>query len=150
METHSHEINVGIDVGKSQLDAYVFEHQLALSCDNTPDGVHSLLVQLRRLAVTRIVIEASGRYERLFVDAALDQALPIVVNPLLVRRFAGALGQLAKTDAIDAKVIAHYAAALKPQVRPAGDKNSQRIVTVHFPPFFPATRSSGKTLLRST
>lgn len=79
METHSHEINVGIDVGKSQLDAYVFEHQLALSCDNTPDGVHSLLVQLRRLAVTRIVIEASGRYERLFVDAALDQALPIVV-----------------------------------------------------------------------
>lgn len=124
MGKQSPEINVGIDVGKTQLDAYIHERDLHLTAENTPEGVKALLNRLNRFHVTRLVVEATGRYERLVADAALARELPlIIVNPLQVRRYAGAIGQLAKTDKIDARIIAAYAAVIRPEVRPASNRN---------------------------
>jgi len=116
MSKQSSEINVGIDVGK-------VERNIHLEVENTTDGVRALLGRLNRYKLTRIVLEATGRYERLLADAALDRGMPvIIVNPLHIRRFAGAVGQLAKTDKIDARIIAQYAALIQPEVRPASNK----------------------------
>ena len=124
MGKQSLEINVGVDVGKTQLDAYIHERDLHLTADNTTEGVKMLLARLARYKITRIVVEATGRYERLLADAALAKDLPvIIVNPLQVRRYAGAIGQLAKTDKIDAQLIAQYAAVIRPEVRPASNRN---------------------------
>lgn len=124
MRKPTSEVNVGIDVGKSQLDVCIFERDVHLTVDNTTEGVRKLLARLRRYRLTRVVVEATGRYERLLTDAALDRGLPVViVNPLQIRRFAGAIGQLAKTDQIDARLIARYAAVIQPEVRPASNRN---------------------------
>lgn len=112
-------VNVGVDVGKSQLDFFVYEHDLAFSVANNTAGVKRALARLARLQVERLVFEATGRYERTLVEVALAKHLPVlIVNPIQVRRFAGAIGQLAKTDAIDARLIAQFAAVVKPDVRP--------------------------------
>lgn len=112
-------VNVGVDVGKSQLDFFVYERDLAFSVENNTAGVKCALARLARLQVERLVFEATGRYERTLVEVALAKHLPVlIVNPIQVRRFAGAIGQLAKTDAIDARLIAQFAAVVKPDVRP--------------------------------
>ena len=122
------EINVGIDIGKSQLDVHIHQRDVHLTADDSPDGVRLLLTRLNRYNLTRIVVEATGRYERLLVDAAFEKGMPIIiVNPLQVRRYAGAIGQLAKTDKIDASVIAAYAAVIQPEVRPGTHKNVRAI-----------------------
>jgi transposase len=111
-------INVGIDVGKAQLDCYIHERGVHFSVENNPEGIRKVLGRLRRYTVTRIVIEATGRYEHAFVEAALDKALPVIImNPLHIRRYAGAIGQLAKTDEIDSCLIAEFAAVIQPPVR---------------------------------
>jgi transposase len=121
-------VNVGVDVGKSQLDLYLLERDRALTVPNEEPAIASLIRSLRRYRIERIVIEATGRLEQPFVRAALAAGLPIVVvSPLRVRRFADAIGQLAKTDEIDARLIARFAAAVKPLTRPASDANAQII-----------------------
>ena len=121
-------LNVGVDVGKSQLDLYLLERDRALSVPNDEHAIASLVRRLRRYRLERIVIEATGRLEQPFVRAALAAGLPVVVvSPLKVRRFADAIGLLAKTDAIDARLIARFAAAVKPVARPASDANAQTI-----------------------
>jgi transposase len=121
-------VNVGIDVGKAQLDAYIHERELHISVPNTPQGIRQLLGRLNRYTLARVVVEATGRYERPLVEAALKKSMPIaVVNPLRIRRHAGALGQLAKTDKIDAALIAHFAAAIQPQVRSFDDPDNRKI-----------------------
>ena len=128
MTKHRHPVNVGVDVGKSQLDLYLLERDRAFSVPNEEQSIASLIQSLRRYHIERIVIEATGRLEQPFVRAALAAGLPvIVVSPLKIRRFADAIGQLAKTDAIDARLIARFAAAVKPLVRPASDHNAQTI-----------------------
>ena len=112
-------VNVGIDVGKQQLDVYLLERQRAFQCGNDEVSIQPLIARLKRFKLARIVIEATGRLEQPFVRAALAAGLPvIVVSPLKVRRYAAAIGQLAKTDAIDAQLIARFGADLKP-VAPA-------------------------------
>ena len=121
-------LNVGVDVGKSQLDLYLLERDRALTVPNDDHAIASLVRRLRRYRLERIVIEATGRLEQPFVRAALAAGLPVVVvSPLKVRRFADAIGLLAKTDAIDARLIARFAAAVKPVARPASDANAQTI-----------------------
>jgi transposase len=121
-------INVGVDVGKAQLDLYLLERDRALSVPNDEHAITSLVRRLRRYRLERIVIEATGRLEQPFVRAALAAGLPvIVVSPLKIRRFADAIGQLAKTDEIDARLIARFAAAVKPLPRPASGANAQAI-----------------------
>ncbi|MBU2872992.1 IS110 family transposase [Marinobacter salexigens] len=83
---------------------------------------------LKGYSIERIVVEATGRYEHALVQACDQAGLPIIfVNPTSVRRYAQAIGVLAKTDRIDAQVIAKYAATLKPEFKPIPDKTSQKI-----------------------
>ncbi len=111
-------VNVGIDVGKSQLDIYIYERHIHFSVSNDAPGIRKALGRLGRYQLVRIVLEATGRYERAFVEAALSKAMPVLIaNPLHIRRFAGAIGQLAKTDSIDAQLIAQFAAVVQPEIR---------------------------------
>jgi transposase len=121
-------VNVGVDVSKDKLDVHLLERDLSLSVPNQEPAIAAIIKRLARYRLERIVIEATGRLEHAFVSAAIAKGLPVVVvAPLKVRRFAQAAGQLAKTDAIDARLIARFAAALKPAARPAIDANSQNI-----------------------
>ena len=115
---------VGIDVAKRQLDVTVRPTGETWSVANDPTGVAALIERLRTAGGVRlIVLEATGGYE-LAVAAALAAAgLPtVVVNPRQVRDFARGLGKLAKTDRIDAAVLAHFAEAVRPAVRPPVDE----------------------------
>ena len=128
MKRSTPSVNVGIDVGRDRLDVFIHERQLALSFSNDDSGIRALLRRLAYYRLARIVLEATGRREQPLVSAAFERQLPIiVVNPIIVRRFAGALGILAKTDAIDARLIAHFAATIKPAVRSPPDPNARQL-----------------------
>jgi transposase len=121
-------VNVGIDVGKAQLDVYLLERDRSLTVPNDEPAIAALVKRLKRYRLERIVIEATGRLQQPFLRAALAQGLPvIVVSPLKVRRFAAAIGQLAKTDQIDARLIARFAATVKPPPYPVADPKAQFI-----------------------
>lgn len=108
-------INIGVDVGKHQLDFYIDSTQTHFISPNDHCGIQDAIKRLKQVKPNRIIIEATGRMELAFVHAAAKARLPVcVVNPLQIRRFAGALGQLAKTDKLDAQLIAHYGARIQP------------------------------------
>jgi len=110
------EINVGVDTSKTELDIYIRPLDEFFSVDNNTQGVKAAIKRLKSVRPTRIVIEATGRLELPFVVAAKKAKLPVTVaNPMHIRRFAGAVGQLAKTDKLDAQIIAHFGAALEPE-----------------------------------
>jgi transposase len=113
---------VGIDVSKASLDVAVQPTGAAWQVPYTNAHVEALVEQLAALAPERIVLEASGGYEALLVAVLASHQLPVVVvNPRQVRDFARALGQLAKTDRIDAQVLARFAEAIRPELRPLPD-----------------------------
>lgn len=121
-------VNVGIDVGKAQLDVCLLERNLKLEIANEERAIRALVARLTRYHLARIVIEATGRLEQPFVRAALAKGLPVVVvSPLKIRRYAGAIGQLAKTDDIDARLIAQFAAAIKPVAYAPTDPQAREI-----------------------
>ena len=121
-------VNVGVDVGKAKLDVYLLERDRMFSVPNEESAIAALIGRLSRYRLERIVIEATGRLEQPFVRAAIAKGLPVViVSPLKIRRFAGAIGQLAKTDEIDARLIAQFAATLKPVAHPIADPKAQLI-----------------------
>jgi transposase len=118
---------VGIDVSKATLDAHLRPDATACQFDNTPEGIAALVKWLTPLAPTLIVLEATGGYERAAVAALSLQGLRVVlVNPKRVRDFAGALGKQAKTDAIDAGVLAEFADKVRPPVRTLEDADTQK------------------------
>lgn len=122
------EISVGVDAGKFQLDIFIRPLDQAFSVDNSAAGIKAAIQRLKPLAPARIVIEATGRLELPFVLAAQEASLPITVaNPKYVRRFADALGQLAKTDLLDAQVIARFGEALKPEPTAVLSKSARLI-----------------------
>ena len=104
------QVYVGIDVSKARLDVHIDPGGQTLSVDNTPAGIQSLLKTLKPLNVKLVLIEATGRYERRLAGDLLDAAIAVtVVNPRQARDFARSLGKLAKTDKIDAQVLAQFA-----------------------------------------
>jgi transposase len=117
---------VGIDVSKDRLDVHVRPERVAFHVGRDGEGIAALATRLVALAPRAVGLEATGGYET-FVTAGLAAAgLPVVVvNPAQVRRFAQALGQRAKTDPIDAGVIAHFVEATKPAVRPLPDAQTR-------------------------
>lgn len=120
--------NIGIDVGKSFLDVFILELDKHWQVHNTIDGVRALRKTLKRFNLTRIVVEATGGYERTLVEVLAEAELPVVVvQPINVRRFAKVQGILAKTDRIDAKVIAQFSAIIKPEIRPISSKKVRYI-----------------------
>lgn len=116
-------IAVGIDVSKDRLDVAVRPDGEVFTVERNASGVDRLIERMRALAPTVIALEATGGFETVVAAALAAAALPmVVVNPAQIRAFARALGQRAKTDPIDAAVIAHFAEATKPEPRPLADE----------------------------
>lgn len=120
-------INVGIDVSKDSLDVALSSGE-RFSMTNDENGISGLAKRLKELQPERIVLEATGGYEQRLVAELAMNALPvIVVNPRQVRDFAKALGRLAKTDAMDAEVLMHFAQAVKPETRALPDEQTREL-----------------------
>ena len=120
---------VGIDVAKDALDLCTLPAGDTARVPNTDDGHRALIAGLRDRPVTLIALEATGGYQAPLVAALAAAGLPVVVvNPRQVRRFAQALGLLAKTDRIDARVLAAFADKIRPEPRPvpAADQEAVR------------------------
>lgn len=126
------EITVGIDVSKAQLDVHVHPVGESFALSNDEAGVAELVERLGRLdGLIGIGIEASGRYERLSVAELAARDLPVVVlNPAQVRHYAQAIGQRAKTDPIDARLIALFVEAVRPEPRPMADAQTQELAAL--------------------
>ncbi len=119
---------VGIDVSKAQLDTSISGEADTLSVSNDPDGIQQILEFLRPRTPVLIVLEATGGFETPAVAGLAAAGLPVVVaNPRQVRDFAKATGQLAKTDRIDAQILALFAARIQPPIRPLPDEASQAL-----------------------
>jgi transposase len=119
---------VGIDVSKGALDVQVRPSDAQWSVTNDEAGIRSLVAQLQIAAPAQIVIEATGGYELAVVSALAAAGLPvIVVNPRAVRDFARATGQLAKTDQLDAGLLARFAEQIQPEIRPLADAEQQEL-----------------------
>jgi transposase len=119
---------VGIDVAKDRLDVHLRPQGEAFSVARDGDGLAALAERLSTLRPMLIVMEATGGFE-VTVAATLGAArLPLaVVNPRQIRDFARATGKLAKTDALDAAAIAHFAEAVRPEPRPLPDEQAQAL-----------------------
>jgi transposase len=111
---------IGIDVSQDALDVHVRPAGTLVRVANTPDGHDQLIAQLPPAAIiTRVVLEATGGLETVVAAALVTAGYPVaVVNPRQVRDFARATGRLAKTDALDAATLAHFAEAVRPEPRP--------------------------------
>lgn len=115
----SEPVYVGIDVSKDTFNVATCPNVLKTSLPNTPQGHNQLCKHLKEHSIAIIVMEATGGYEKPIVAELLEAQLPaVVVNPRQVRDFARGLGQLAKTDAIDAEVLAKFAQLVQPAPRP--------------------------------
>ncbi|ACJ27671.1 ISSwp5, transposase [Shewanella piezotolerans WP3] len=110
-------INVGVDTGKYQLDIYIRPLDIYFTVSNDEKGIKEAVRLIKKYHPERIVIEATGRLEMPFIMACANANLPFVIaNPVHIKRFAGAIGQRAKTDKLDAQLIAHYSEAIKPRL----------------------------------
>lgn len=119
-------IIVGIDVSKDRLDIAFRPGGEAFVVERNAAGLELLIGRLQEQPPHLVALEATGGFETIVAAALAGANLPVVVvNPAQIRAFAGALGKRAKTDPIDAAVIAHFAEATKPQPRPLPDETTQ-------------------------
>lgn len=113
---------IGIDVSKDRLDVAVRPGGEGFAVSRTGSGIDDLIERLQARSIRLIAVEATGGFETIVAAGLAGAGLPVVVvNPAQVRAFAQALGQRAKSDPIDAAVIAHFAQATNPQLRPLPD-----------------------------
>jgi transposase len=123
-----HACFVGIDVSQTHLDVHVRPTGDSFRVNHDDTGVGTLLERVRPLAPTVLVLEATGGYEVPVAATLASAGLPVaVVNPRQIRDFARATGQLAKTDTLDARVIALFAEAVRPAARPVPDEQAQAL-----------------------
>jgi len=121
---------VGIDVSKQHLDIALRPGR-RYSVPNNEAGVASILADLKTVSLTLVVLEATGGLELPLTSALALAGLPVVVvNPRQVRDFAKATGQLAKTDAIDAQVLARFAEVIRPEPRSLPDEQTQALAAL--------------------
>jgi transposase len=164
----SEPVYVGIDISKDTLHIATCPNILKTPLPNTPEGHHKLCQTLKNHNITLIVLEASGGYEKPVVAELLNASLPVVVvNPRQVRDFANGLGQWAKTDPIDADVLARFAQIVKPapkscskpqiaelselvrrrrQLNDLRTQESNRLIMIHHPKVKKSIRKMLKTL----
>jgi transposase len=115
----------GIDVSKDRLDVAAHSSDLSVSFPNTADGIQALIERLRELGPELVVLEATGGFERPAALALAAAEIPFrIVDPARARHFARSLGQHSKTDAIDARVLAHFAQAVQPEARRLPDEKT--------------------------
>jgi transposase len=119
---------IGIDVSKDRLDVHVRPSGHTLAMARSGKGLEQLVSDLAALNPALIVLEATGGFEITVAAALASAGLPLaVVNPRQIRDFARATGRLAKTDALDAQVIALFAERIRPEPRPLADADSQAL-----------------------
>lgn len=119
-------VYVGVDVSKDRLDVHVRPAGEAFSVARNAEGLEELNRRLAALGVSLVAVEATGGFESVVSASLVGASLPVVVvNPAQVRSFAQAMGKRAKSDPIDAEVIARFAEATKPEVRPLPDEQTQ-------------------------
>ncbi len=112
-------VSIGIDVSKRDLDWALGSEATPTRSPNTPAGIRRLINRLNEHTVDRVIVESTGGYERALVDALASAELAVIlVNPWRVRRFGEGLGINAKTDAIDAQLLALFGERVKPVQRP--------------------------------
>jgi len=122
----SKEIFVGIDVSKASLDVFVLPMDDSFAVANDEAGVEALAEKVEVLNPALIVLEATGGLQNLAVGVLHARQLPVVVvNPRQARDFAKAMGKLAKSDRIDAQVLARFAQRVRPELRPIKDESAQ-------------------------
>lgn len=119
-------IVIGIDTAKDRLDIHIRPRGETFVCARNADGITALIDRITPLHPKAIAIEATGGFETVVAAALAAAGLPVVVvNPAQVRAFATALGKRAKTDPLDAAVIAHFVEATAPQIRPLPDAETE-------------------------
>ena len=119
---------VGIDVSKDRLDVYVRPSGQVFAVARDGQALAQLVADLLTLAPALIVLEATGGFETTVAAALASAGFPLaVVNPRQIRDFARATGRLAKTDALDAQIIALFAERIRPEPRPLADADSQSL-----------------------
>ena len=122
------QVYVGIDVAKDRLDVHLRPSGEAFAVARDGKGLEELSSRLGGLAVALVVLEATGGFEVTVAAALCAAGLPLaVVNPRQIRDFARATGRLAKTDALDAAAIAHFAEAVRPEPRPVPDEQARAL-----------------------
>jgi transposase len=119
---------IGIDVSKGHLDLHARPAGTAQRLPNHPDGITALVSWVRALAPALVVLEATGGLEHPAAVALAAAGVPVaIVNPRQARRFAEAIGRVAKTDAIDAEVLARFAEQIRPEPRPLPDADTRAL-----------------------
>lgn len=119
---------VGIDVSKDRLDVAILPSGESFAVPRDGEGLDTLLERLRPITPQAVALEATGGYETVVAATLGAAGLPVIVlNPAQVRAFGRALGQRAKTDPIDALLIARFTAMTRPEVRPLPDAATQRL-----------------------
>jgi len=122
---------VGIDVSQATLDVAVYPQGDHWQTSNDEVGIGALVERVKAVAPTLIVLEASGGYELAVLATLGSHGLPVVaVNPRQVRDFARSTGRLAKTDALDAQVLAQFAAVVQPELRPLADAATRELAAL--------------------
>lgn len=117
------QITLGIDISKDRLDAHLHPHAIVKQFDNDRKGIAKLIAWITPMQPKRIIFEATGAYHRALEMALGKAALPSVkINPLQMRRFAQATGTRAKTDPIDAAMLARFGYAMQPDIPPVRDE----------------------------
>lgn len=117
---------IGIDVSKDRLDVHVYPAGESFAVERNADGLDGLIARIAPLGPAAVAVEATGGYETVAAASLGAAGLPVVVvNPAQVRAFARALGKRAKTDPIDAAVIAHFVVATKPAIRALPDEKTR-------------------------
>src|SRR5512142_1134597 len=129
--TNSAECFISIDVSKAQLDVAVYEPTSTWQSPNTDFGIHDLVAHLQTLRPTLVVLEATGGYELRLVAQLAAAHLPVVVtHPRRVRAFARSTGQYAKTDKLDAQLLARFGAVLRPAPRPLPTEEEDQLTAL--------------------
>lgn len=125
---HRAPVFVGVDVSKARLDVASTVSDETWSISNDSDGIAQLVEQLAQREPELVVMEATGGFEVPAAAALAAAQIPIVIaNPRQVRDFARSTGQLAKTDAIDARILALFAERVRPQLRPLPDEDARAL-----------------------
>ncbi len=119
---------IGIDISKATLDCHAYPARSDRQFDNSPKGYKALIAWIGQWEIERVAYEATGVYHRA-MEAALTTMPCVRLNPERARRFAQATGTLAKTDRIDAAILARMAATLQPPVRSAQSANQALLQT---------------------
>ncbi|MGW8319909.1 MAG: IS110 family transposase [Candidatus Promineifilaceae bacterium] len=131
MTSQADEVFVGIDVSKSHLDLAEWGKNCVSQFENDEKGILQLVQELKEMSPTLIVLEASGGWEMTVAAELAFAELPtVVVNPTRVRNFARATGQWAKTDRLDALMLARFAQAIRPEVRPLRNEQEAYLVAL--------------------